>query len=204
MKKTNVMSLLGAGLVLPMSAQAASISSTPLIGWAFIGLAPLMTMNKPSSLIGVIIFFLSIMLEALVISRVIHVVYRSCVKRMMLSRLVSCAVNILVMLIGMAIALFSNFELYFGKDGMFQSGASRSLEQKMLLRSKFTWMLLSLVLVVFSVKMIVEYIAFRRFGLSVERKILIKAVLLANAASYGIMLVVLLISEYFKFNMSAL
>ncbi|MCX5922981.1 MAG: hypothetical protein NTU89_00260 [Candidatus Dependentiae bacterium] len=204
MNKKNIMSLVSAFLALPMSAQAASISSTPLIGWVFIGIAPLMTMNKLSSLLGVIIFLLSILLEALVVSRVAHVVYKSCAKRMIVARIVSCLANMLVILIGLGIALFSNFELYFGKDGMFQGGAPLSLEQKMLLGSKFTWMLLSLVLVVFSVKMLVEYIAFRRFGISVERKTLIKAVLLANAASYGIMLVIVLIMDHFKIALSSL
>jgi hypothetical protein len=203
-KKKNIMSSMVAGLLLPMSAQAASVSSTPLIGWVFIGVAPLMSMNKPSSLVGFIIFLLSILLEALVVSRVAHVVYKSCVKRMLLARLVSFLANILVIFIGLGIALFRNLEIYFGKDGMFQSGVALSAEQKMLLRSKFTWMLLSLFLVVFAVKMLVEYVAFRRFGLSVERKALIKSVLLANAVSYGIMLVVLLIMDQFKIDIISL
>ncbi len=198
-KKQKIMSL--SGLVMPVSVQAAAVASKPMALWVFVAVAPVMMMNKPTSLFGLMVFLLAVALEALIISRVAHVAYRSCLKRMVTAKIISLLVNALVFLIGVFVAMMSNYDLI---NMINQKGAALSMEQKMVLRSKFMWMILLLFTIMCLVKMLIEYVAFRRFGLSVQRGVLIKALLLASGVSYGIMMLMLLISEYFKVDLSVL
>jgi len=200
MKKKNVMSLCAGVLAVPLSVQAAAVVSKPMV-WVFVVIAPIMMMNKPTSLFGLALFCAAIALEALIVSRVALISYRSCLKRMVAAKGVSFVVNALVMLVGFIVAMVSEYDMI---SMVAQKGAVLSMEQKMELRSKFMWWILVLFVIMYVVKIFIEYIAFRRFGLSVQRKTLIKALLFASGASYSIMMVILLIAEYVKIDISGL
>ena len=204
MEKKNLMSLLTGALVAPVSVQAATQAATPVIGFVFMAIAPVIMFNKPYSLVGAAILLLTILLEAYIISRVIHVAYRLSVKRMLFAHLVALICNAFVGLMSVMV----NFFFFFGEKGFFQSvsrkGAVVSDEHKAMLVSRFTLFLVVTAIVVVMVKMLLEYLAFRRFGLSVESKVLVRAVLLANAVSYVVIILALLVSDYLKIDLLSL
>lgn len=193
MEKKNYISLLLITLAVPMSLHAN--------GWVFSLIAPVVLVNTPFRLIGALLFALVVLLESFIVSRVAHVGYKSCVKHMLLARVLSFVATIIIFMIGVII----NWSFLFDATGLFslvRKGAMVSDAHKAYIASKFTMLLVVYFIVVTIVGMLLQYAVFSR--LKIERKKLIKAIVLANVITYAALMLLLVTCDYFSIALISL
>ncbi|MCX5924149.1 MAG: hypothetical protein NTZ68_01870 [Candidatus Dependentiae bacterium] len=193
MEKKNFISLLLGALVVPMSANAS--------GWVFSLIAPVILVNTPFRLIGAALFLLVVLLESFIVSRVIHVGYVSCAKRILLAKALSFLANILIFALGVLI----NWTFIFGENGLFslvRQAGMVSDEQKAFIASKFTMILVIFFIAVTLVSMLLQYAVLSR--LKIERKKLIKAIVFASVITYAVLMLLLVACDYFAISLISL
>ncbi|MFA5999151.1 MAG: hypothetical protein WC747_04000 [Candidatus Babeliales bacterium] len=193
MQKKNFISLLLGALVVPISVNAS--------GWVFALITPVILVNTPFRLIGAALFLLVVLLESLIVSRVAHVGYIPCVKRMLLAKILSFLANIMIFAFGVLI----NWSFLFGENGLFslvRKGVVASDEHKAFIASKFTMILVVFFIVVTIVSMLLQYVILGR--LKIERKKLITAIVLASVITYAVLTLLLIASDYFHIALISL
>ncbi len=175
MENKNFIRLMFGTLIVPMFVQAETSSAPSLM---VVLMDEVLSFNRLDSFAGVVRYLLPIVLGAFVISRVIKVIYSSCLKRMLVAAALSFGINAGVLIITIMTRVTMNPRI--GGWGWNPGWA---------------------IYVMFAITKLVEYNAFRRFGLSVDRKKLIKAIILADLVSYSVIALMILSLLYFNISL---
>ncbi|HSW75737.1 MAG TPA: hypothetical protein VLG50_01725 [Candidatus Saccharimonadales bacterium] len=176
MEKKNFMSLLLSALVIPMYVNANTLIFTLI--------APVLLINTPFRLIGAVLFLFVVLIESLIVSKLVHVGYTPCVKRMLLAKIFSFLVHIIIFII----IVLTYWHLSIVSD-----------EYREFILSKITLIKVVIFIVVMFINMLLQYHFLSK--LHVARKKLIKAIVFANIVTYSILILLFVVLDYFKLSL---